>query len=132
MIRCKRAWQPVSADDGCRVLVDRLWPRGIPKAQLPLDGWLKELAPSDELRRAFAHVPARFEAFRSGYRKQLAARPELWWGLLDKARNGTLTLVFAARDEQHNNARVLAEFLEDELERHHPGSSPACYLHEMP
>lgn len=131
MIQCKRAYEAASADDGCRVLVDGLWPRGLRKAALPLDGWLKELAPAPALRRAFGHVPERFEAFRNGYRKQLTARPELWWGLLNQARHGTLTLIYAARDEQHNNARVLAEFLEEELERHRPGSSPACYLHEM-
>lgn len=132
MIRCKRAYLAASEDDGCRVLIDHVWPRGVRKETLHLQGWLKELAPAAELRRAFDHVPERFEAFRSGYRKQLTARPELWWGLLNQARHGTLTLIYAARDEQHNNARVLAEFLEEELERHRPASSPACYLQEMP
>lgn len=132
MIRCKRAYEPASADDGNRMLVDRLWPRGVRKDALALDGWLKELAPADELRRAFGHRPERFESFCKGYRKQLAAHPEAWWALLDKARQGNLTLIYAARDEQHNNARVLAEFLEEELERHQPDSSPACYLHEFP
>lgn len=132
MIRCKRAYLAASAEDGCRILVDQLWPRGLRKEALALDGWMKELAPTAQLRRAFAHAPERFEAFRNGYRKQLTARPELWWGLLNQARHGTLTLIYAARDEQHNNARVLAEFLEEELERHRPDSSPACYLHDLP
>lgn len=131
MIQCKRAYEPASADDGCRVLVDGLWPRGVRKAELELDGWLKEVAPAPELRRAFSHVPERFDAFRKDYRKQLTARPEAWWGLLNQARHGTLTLIYAAHDEQHNNARVLAEFLEEELERHRPDSSPACYLHDI-
>lgn len=132
MIRCKRAYQPADAEDGCRVLVDGLWPRGLRKAELPLDGWLKEVAPAPELRRAFGHRAERFEAFRNGYRAQLTAQPQAWWGLLNQARKGTLTLVYAARDERFNNARVLAEFLDEELERHRPDSSPACYLHQMP
>lgn len=127
MIRCKRAYSAVEAADGARVLVDRLWPRGCRKEALALHDWLKEVAPSDALRKAFGHDPALFEAFRQGYRQQLCGHPEHWQGLLQLATSGTLTLIYAAHDEQHNNARVLAEFLEDELERRGPASSPVCY-----
>lgn len=131
MIRCKRVYEAATADDGCRVLVDRLWPRGCRKDSLGLDAWSREVAPSTELRRRFAHDPEHFADFREAYRSELARRPELWWGLLEKARQGNLTLLYAARDEQRNNARVLAEFLEEELERRQPGSSPVCYADEQ-
>ncbi|MCY1260236.1 hypothetical protein D9M68_322220 [compost metagenome] len=130
MIRCKRAYEPVEASDGQRVLVDRLWPRGIRKEELQADWW-KDVAPSNELRKEFHHDPGRFGEFRQAYRKQLAAHPEYWWGLLDLARKGDLTLLYGARDEQNNNAQVLAEFLEDELERQQPGSSPTCYAKDF-
>lgn len=115
MIECKRVYLPAASADGYRVLVDRLWPRGCSKASLPLDAWLRELAPSTNLRQAFAHDPGFFAEFRRGYRAELAARPELWRPLLQRARQGGLTLLYAARDEQLNNARVLAEFLEEQL-----------------
>jgi uncharacterized protein YeaO (DUF488 family) len=132
MIECKRVYEPVGPQDGRRVLVDRLWPRGVAKDALALDGWLKEVAPSTGLRQAFGHDPAHFAEFERHYRAELAAHPERWWTLLELARQGRLTLLYAARDERQNNARVLAEFLEDELERQGPGSSPACYAHEQP
>lgn len=132
MIQCKRVYQSCEGPDGYRVLVDRLWPRGCSKANLVLNAWLRELGPSASLRQAFDHRPERFAAFRQGYRAELAAHPEHWLGLLDHARRGTLTLLFAARDEHLNNARVLAEFLEDELERWQPGCSPVCYAGELP
>ena len=127
MIRCKRVYLPVEAEDGARVLVDRLWPRGCRKESLALDAWLKEVAPSETLRKGFCHDPALFDEFRLLYRAELAAHPEHWQGLLERAGKGTLTLLFAAREERCNNARVLAEFLEDELERRGPSSSPVCY-----
>lgn len=115
MIVCKRVYQPATADDGYRVLVDRLWPRGCSKASLPLDEWLRELAPSDGVRQAFAHDPGRFAEFRAAYRAELADASVLWKPLLERARAGTLTLLYAAHDERLNNARVLAEFLEEQL-----------------
>lgn len=115
MIVCKRVYEPAAAEDGYRVLVDRLWPRGCSKASLPLAAWLRELAPSDPLRRAFAHDPERFAAFREAYRGELAAAPALWQPLLERAHSGTLTLLYAAHDAEHNNARVLAEFLAEQL-----------------
>ncbi len=127
MIRCKRVYEPVAADDGARVLVDRLWPRGCKKESLGLSAWLKEVAPSEALRKSFCHDPALFDEFRLLYRGELAAHPEHWQGLLAAAERGTLTLLFAAREERFNNAWVLAEFLEDELERRGPSSSPVCY-----
>ncbi|MCY1288757.1 hypothetical protein D9M68_463900 [compost metagenome] len=131
MIQCKRVYAASEAGDGYRVLVDRLWPRGCRKDSLRLDAWLRDVAPSAELRKTFHHEAERFDDFRQHYRQELAAHPEHWWPLLDKARDGTLTLLYAAKDEQRNNARVLAEFLEEELDRHAPGSSPVCYAGEM-
>ncbi|MCU9947397.1 DUF488 domain-containing protein [Pseudomonas sp. PDM13] len=130
MIQCRRVYEEKRDDDGRRVLVDRLWPRGCRKEALGLDAWLREVAPSAELRRDFCHDPALFGEFRLRYRGELAAHPEHWQGLLQMARQGTLTLLFAAREEQANNARVLAEFLEEELDREGPSSSPVCYAGE--
>lgn len=127
MIQCKRAYSPAAPNDGYRVLVDRLWPRNCRKDQLPLDEWLREVAPSTELRRAFKQAQLDFEAFRKRYQQELSARPEHWWKLLEKARTGTLTLIYSAKDEQHNNAQVLAQWLEDELDRSGDSSSPVCY-----
>jgi uncharacterized protein YeaO (DUF488 family) len=132
MILCKRAYEPASPDDGYRVLVDRLWPRNCRKDRLPLDEWLKDLAPSTGLRRAFKSGELDFATFRSRYRQELAARPEHWWALLERAQKGRLTLVYSAHDEAHNNARALAEWLEDELDRQGEGSSPVCYAHLSP
>lgn len=131
MIQCRRVYEERRDDDGRRVLVDRLWPRGCRKEPLALDAWLRDVAPSTELRRDFYHDPALFDQFRLRYRGELAAHPEHWQGLLQMARQGTLTLLFAAREEQANNARVLAEFLEEELDREGPSSSPVCYAGEL-
>lgn len=130
MIQCKRIYLAPAAGDGRRVLVDRLWPRGIRKEAAHLDAWLAQVAPSDELRRAF-HQDGDFLAFRQAYRQQLAAHPQHWQPLLHSATTGTVTLLYAAHDEAHNNARVLAEFLEDELQRIGEPSSPVCYQGEF-
>ncbi|KHO65487.1 DUF488 domain-containing protein [Pseudomonas flexibilis] len=131
MIACKRVYDTASPQDGRRILVDRLWPRRVRKEALAHDDWLPALAPSADLRKAFGHSPERFGEFRDAYRRELAAHPEHWWPLLEPAGRGTLTLLYAAKDERHNNAVVLAEFLEDELERQAPGSSPPCYAGEV-
>jgi uncharacterized protein YeaO (DUF488 family) len=131
MIQCKRVYEAQSTSDGQRVLVDRLWPRGCNKATLDLHAWLKDLAPSSELRKQFDHTPALFEGFREHYRRELAAHPEYWQGLLDIAEQGTLTLLYAARDTQRNNAQVLAEFLDEELDRRAGSSSPVCYTNRQ-
>ncbi|MCG4455002.1 DUF488 family protein [Pseudomonas sp. MMS21-TM103] len=131
MIQCKRVYDEVAATDGRRVLVDRLWPRGCSKATLQLDAWLREVAPSTELRRQFGHAPDRFGEFRQLYRRELAGHPEYWQGLLDIAEQDTLTLLFAARATQSNNAQVLAEFLEEELDRRAEPSSALCYADRL-
>lgn len=131
MIQCKRVYLDAQTSDGQRVLVDRLWPRGLSREALVLDEWLADVAPSDALRKSFAHRAEAFDDFRTAYRRELSAHPEHWQRLLHWAARGTLTLLYAARDEAHNNARVLAEFLEDELQRHDSPSSPVCYQGEF-
>ncbi len=118
-IRCRRAYEPPSPDDGYRVLVDRPWPRGLSREQLRLDAWLKELGPSHQLRRWFGHDPSRWEAFGERYRQELAM-PERQPHLLElaqRAREETVTLVYGARDGEHNNALVIAQMLEGMLHR---------------
>ena len=110
-VRIKRIYEPAVQSDGYRVLVDRIWPRGISRAEARLDEWARELAPSTELRRWFGHDPGRFEQFRRRYAEQLKAHQQELDGLRKRARNGTVTLLFAARDTEHNNAAVLAELL---------------------
>ena len=112
MIRIKRIYDPPSPDDGRRVLIDRLWPRGVARDEAKLDEWLKEVAPSDELRKWFGHDPARWEEFRSRYREELASHGELLDRLRAEARKETVTLLFGAKDEEHNNAVVLKELLD--------------------
>jgi uncharacterized protein YeaO (DUF488 family) len=110
-VRLKRAYEPPERSDGYRVLIDRIWPRGVSKEQAHLDEWARELAPSTELRRWFGHDPAKFEEFRRRYRDELAAQGEKLRELRGRARKGTLTLVYAARDTEHNDAVVVAEVL---------------------
>lgn len=111
MIKLKRAYEPPARGDGTRVLVDRIWPRGVSKGAAALDHWLKEVAPSTELRRWFGHDPARWTEFRRRYRSELAQHPEALAGLRRLARGGPLTLVYGARDTEHNEAVVLRELL---------------------
>jgi uncharacterized protein YeaO (DUF488 family) len=110
-VRLKRAYEPAAASDGGRILVDRIWPRGVTREQAQLSEWARELAPSTELRRWFAHDPARYEEFRRRYIGELGAQEEKLRELRRRARAGPLTLVYAARDEAHNDAVVLAEIL---------------------
>jgi uncharacterized protein YeaO (DUF488 family) len=109
----KRAYEEASSSDGYRVLIDRLWPRGVSKEQAHLDEWARELAPSTELRRWFGHDPARFDEFRRRYRVELSAHEEKLDELRGRARKGTLTLVYSARDTEHNDAVVLGEVLRE-------------------
>jgi uncharacterized protein YeaO (DUF488 family) len=111
-VRLKRIYDAAEADDGQRVLVERLWPRGVRKADARLDEWLKEVAPSQELRQWYAHDPDRWPEFRDRYRAELAERPELVADLRRRADPGPLTLVFAAKDRSRNSAVVLAEVIE--------------------
>ena len=112
-VRAKRAYDPAEAGDGYRVLIDHVWPRGVTRARARLDDWARELAPSDELRTWFDHDPARFAAFRTRYRDELADHPERLDELRRRATSGPLTIVYAARDRDHNNAVVLSELLRD-------------------
>lgn len=111
MVRLKRVYEAPEEEDGTRVLVDRLWPRGVSKEAAAVDWWARELAPSSELRHWFGHDPARFEAFAQRYRDELRGSEALA-ELRRLAAGGTVTLVYAARDERHNNARVLEQMLE--------------------
>jgi uncharacterized protein YeaO (DUF488 family) len=111
-LKLKRAYQAPAKADGRRILVDRVWPRGVSREQLRLDDWIKEVAPSTGLRKWFAHDPAKWGAFQERYFRELDERPEAVERLLAGAREGTMTLVFGARDTLHNNAVALKEYLE--------------------
>jgi uncharacterized protein YeaO (DUF488 family) len=110
-VRTKRVYDPVAVDDGYRVLIDRLWPRGLSKERASLDEWARELAPSDELRRWFDHRPERFDRFRRRYTDELRDHADRISDLRRRARSGTVTIVFAARDAERSNAAVLAPIL---------------------
>lgn len=110
-VQIKRIYQLPTPDDGTRVLVDRLWPRGISKERAQLDFWIKEVAPSPALRRWFGHDPDRWTMFRQRYLEELEQRPELLRELNKIASRGPLTLIYATRDIFHNEARVLADYL---------------------
>lgn len=112
MVRIKRVYDEPAAEDGKRIFVDRLWPRGIAREMARIDEWLKEIAPSSELRRWFGHDPARWDEFRERYRQELEAKAEILDHLRSMAKKGTVTLLFAARDEEHNNAVALREMLD--------------------
>jgi uncharacterized protein YeaO (DUF488 family) len=112
-VRAKRAYDPAEDGDGYRVLIDHVWPRGVSREGARLDDWARELAPSDELRKWFGHDPGRFAEFRARYRDELADQSQRLEELRRRARTGTLTIVYAARDRQHNNAVVLSELLRD-------------------
>ena len=117
-IRLKRAYDPALPADGYRVLIDRLWPRGISRERGKLDEWEKELPPSTELRQWFAHDPKRFPEFRRRYIQELSGQRPRLAALRRRAREGTLTLVYSAHDTEHNDAVVLAEVLRRGLPKH--------------
>ena len=112
MVRIKRAYELPAPEDGRRYLVDRLWPRGITRDALRIDDWLKELAPSDGLRKWFNHEPAKWDEFRAKYTQELQVQRDLLARLRAEAKKGDVTLVFAAKDAEHNNAVVLGELIE--------------------
>jgi len=116
-IRTRRIYDPPTARDGTRILVDGLWPRGVSKQQTRLDGWRRELAPSKELRQWFAHDPSRWEGFKERYFAELDAKHEALSALAETSGGGRLTLLFAARDPVHNNAFALREYLKRGSER---------------
>jgi uncharacterized protein YeaO (DUF488 family) len=112
-VRAKRIYDPPERDDGYRVLIDHIWPRGVSRERARLDEWARELAPGDELRKWFDHVPERFDEFRARYRDELAAHSERLDDLRRRAASGPLTILYAARDREHNNAVVLSELLRE-------------------
>jgi uncharacterized protein YeaO (DUF488 family) len=112
MFRLKRVYEEPSAEDGCRILVERLWPRGLSKERAAVDLWLKDVAPSPELRKWFHHDPARWKEFQRRYREELKEKKDAINLLKQKAKEGPVTLVYAAHDEEHNGALVLKQFLE--------------------
>ncbi|HEY6328782.1 MAG TPA: DUF488 domain-containing protein [Blastocatellia bacterium] len=112
MIKLKRAYEPPAKDDGERILVERLWPRGLTKEKAKIDLWMKEIAPSTELRKWFGHDPAKWTEFRRRYKSELEQQPELVKELRAKGRRGPVTFVYAAKDEEHNSALLLKEFVE--------------------
>lgn len=117
MITLKRAYDPISATDGTRFLVERLWPRGVQKAKLRIDAWLKDVAPSTELRKWFSHDPDRWNEFRRRYFRELDSEPEAWRPIASAARRGRVTLIYSSHDTDHNNAVALQEYVQREARR---------------
>ncbi len=117
MIQLKRAYEPAERSDGTRLLVERLWPRGIKKTELRLDGWLKDAAPSTELRRWFSHDSARWDEFRRRYDAELDASRKAWAPIVEASRRGTVTLIYSSHDTEHNNAVALRQYLEKKMGR---------------
>lgn len=113
MIQIKRVYDGVAPDDGCRILVERLWPRGMKKEAAHLDDWLKEVAPSTELRKWFSHDPAKWPEFQQRYWAELDQHPEAWQPILDASKKGKVTLLFSSHDIEHNNVVALKMYLSD-------------------
>jgi len=134
MITLKRAYDPASPTDGIRFLVERLWPRGVSKATLRIDAWLKDVGPSTALRKWFSHDPEKWEEFRRRYFRELGSQPDAWRPIVSGARRGRVTLVYSSHDTRHNNAVALQEYLRKKARRparskrtsaaHRPRSSP--------
>lgn len=115
MIAVKRAYESAASSDGVRMLVDRVWPRGVTKEKLHVDSWVKNVAPSTPLRKWFGHDPDRWDEFQHRYFAELAGKKEVWTPILDAAKKHKVTLVYGARDEEHNNAVALQAFLHRRL-----------------
>jgi uncharacterized protein YeaO (DUF488 family) len=116
-VNLKRAYEAPAKSDGQRILVDRVWPRGVTKEEILIDDWVKDVAPSTALRKWFNHEPPKWNEFKRRYFRELERRPDALKRLLAKSRAGTMTLVFGAKDAGHNNAVALKEYLE-----HHAGT----------
>ncbi|HVY62810.1 MAG TPA: DUF488 family protein [Planctomycetota bacterium] len=126
-IRLRRVYETPGRGEGKRFLVERLWPRGVKKEALELDGWLRDVAPSTELRKWFSHDPAKWPEFRRRYEAELAANEAAWRPLLEAAGEGPVTLLYSSHDEEHNNAVALRDFLERKRKgrpRARPGAEP--------
>ena len=121
MLMVKRVYEAAEPGDGTRFLVERLWPRGMKKESLQMTAWLKEVAPSDALRRWFGHEPAKWDEFRRRYFAELDAKPETWRPILEALRQGNVTLLYSAHDVEHNNAVALQEY----FGRHSYNKSPS-------
>ena len=116
VIRLKRAYEEAESGDGTRLLVERLWPRGVKKEALHIERWAKDVAPSTELRKWFGHDPEKWTEFRRRYFAELRENPGAWEPIVEEARRGTVTLVYSSHDEEHNNAVALREFLLEQME----------------
>jgi uncharacterized protein YeaO (DUF488 family) len=115
MIKSKRVYDPSESGDGTRFLVERLWPRGMRKESLPMDAWLKDAAPSEDLRRWFGHDPAKWTEFRNRYFTELESQPDAIRPIVEAARQGNATLLYSAHDTEHNNAVALQEYVSQHL-----------------
>jgi len=115
MLKIKRAYESPKRDDGVRFLVDRLWPRGMKKEELKMMAWLKDVSPSPDLRKWFGHDPAKWTEFQKRYRKELKDNSDAWQPILNAAKKGNVTLLYSAKDTEHNSALVLKKFLERHL-----------------
>ena len=113
-LKLKRVYEPSDKNDGTRILIDRLWPRGMTKAKAGVDIWLKELAPSAELRKWFGHDPDKWTEFKKRYRAELEENDEQLARLREEIKKGAVTLLYGAKDEEHNDAVALAEFLRNQ------------------
>lgn len=111
----RRAYDPPTKNDGKRILVDRLWPRGVSKDELAVDFWMKDIAPSNELRKWYGHDPKKWEQFKARYRKELGAQPDAIAKLVEYVKNGRITLVYSAKNTDLNNAVALREYLEERV-----------------
>jgi uncharacterized protein YeaO (DUF488 family) len=117
MIQIKRVYDPPADDDGTRLLIERLWPRGVKKTSLKIESWLKDAGPSTELRKWFSHDPAKWDEFRRRYTAELKANPDAWKPIVEAARKGTVSLIYSSHDTEHNNAVALERFLRRRLPR---------------
>ena len=117
MLKEKRVYESTEVSDGVRFLVERLWPRGMKKEKLNMDAWLKDVAPSDSLRRWFEHDPLKWSEFQKRYRAELDDNPNTWEPILEAMERGDVTLLYSAHDTEHNNALVLKSFLEEHLRK---------------
>ena len=114
MLKIKRVYEEAEASDGVRFLVERLWPRGMKKEELKMNAWLKDVAPSPALRSWYAHEPSRWKEFQQRYRTELEENPDAWKPIL-AAGQGNVTLLYSARDTEHNSALLLKSFLEEQM-----------------
>jgi len=126
MITLKRAYDPVSRNDGKRILVERLWPRGVSKAKLRVDEWLKEAGPSTELRKWFGHDPQKWDTFRRRYAMEMDSRKDAWRPIVTAACRGRVTLVYSSHDTEHNNAVALEQYLRRKMRRLAPKRTTAA------